>query len=413
MEKRKGAFNFIIQPGIIVLGVLALMVLFCFPNPATAEKPDVINTAYILDLTGPYAPVTGPLYPGFTDSWNYVNDVLNGVHGVKCIPIIRDYAGKMDLGLNMYNEIINIKPKPLAFVPGSAPLGAALRERIKEDDLFSICSTAVETIYPVARTCGLYPLYAEQAALGIKYLRDNWKEKRNLKVGIITWDTGYGRAILTDEFYAYAKKIGVDVVGTELFSIKDQDATSQLLKLKAKNPDWLVTNCAAHGPLVIKKGCQTMGWKIHLLNTNGGEWGTVGLAPPLFENDISVLSVKSYDDENDPTIKEVMKHFNANKRTVKDRSIFYLIAWQVTLTIHEGLTKTVDKYGWEGLNGNNLFEVITNFKHFMPLGGITDVTYSPKRPTTRASRVYKITEGKFLPLTDFQDVPDLTPEKYR
>lgn len=400
--------------GLVLTGILLCGLVLGFSQTAVAgDKPSVIRTANILDLTGPYAPITGPLAPGLVDAWKYVNEELGGVHGVKIESLTKDFAGKMPLALSMYNEFINMKPRPLIFIPGSSPMGAALRSRFKEDNVVGITATSVEAIYPQANTFGIYPLYAEMAALGIKHLKDTWKEKRNPRVGIITWDTGYGRAILTDEFYAYAKKIGVDIVGTELFNIREADVTSQLLRLKAKKADWLLTNSAAIGPIAIKKGCKTMGWKVNLINAAGSDWGTVGLAPPLFENDINVMAVKSFEETDDPAIKKVIKYFKLHNRTKRDKSIFYLIGWQVALTTHYVMTKVVDKYGWKGFNTANLLKEMASITDFKPLGGLSEVTYSAKRFTMRKARVYRVKNGNLYPLTGFMEVQDLRPAKYR
>ena len=290
--------------GFVLVIALILTLVLSFTNISVAGgKPDVIRVGYILDLTGPYAPITGPLAPGAIDAWKYINAELGGVHGVKVEPVIRDFAGKMPLALSAYNELINMDPKPLFFLSGSSTLAAALRERFKEDNVIGMSPTSVDSIYPVANTFGIYPLYAEMLALGVKYIKDNWKENRRPKVGIITWDTGYGRAVVLDEFYAYIKGIGVDHVGTELFGIREQDATSQLLRLRAKKADWLITNTTVHGPTVIKKGCKAIDWDVKLLNTIGGDWATVGIAPQLFNGDISVFNLKGFDEAGANIIK--------------------------------------------------------------------------------------------------------------
>ncbi len=399
------------------LGFISIIIfglLFCFSSQVSAEKkPDLIRVVNILDLSGPYAPVTGPLGPGFEDAWQYINGELDGVYGVKVDAIIRDFAGKMPVGLSMYNEAVNMKPKPLICTPGSAPLAAALHDRFVEDGIVSLISTSVDAVYPSANSFGIYPLYPDMIALTLKYVKDNWTKKRNPRMGIISWDTGYGRAIMIDELYNYAKKIGVDIVGKEVFGIREVDVTNQLLRLRSKKADYLVTNCAASGPIAIKKGCREMGWKIPLINTVGSAWGTVGLAPQLFEGDITVFAVKSFDEVDDPSIKTVMKYFKQNNRTKRDISVFYLIGWQVALTEQSVFKSIVDKYGWGGLNAENIKEMLYKLDNYKPLYGLSNISYSKDRPAMRKARIYKIQNKKLIPLTGFLEVPDLRPKKFR
>ena len=380
-------------------------------DAGAAGKPSAINVVVIGDFSGPYAPVVGPIRPGTEDAWQYINSNLGGVHGVKVTPILKDMGGKMDIGQSMYNEVLTLHPKPLFVDVWITPLSAALRQRYEEDGIVGFHSGATESLYPAANSYGFYALYPELTAVALKWTKDNWKEKRNPRIGILTWDTGYGKAILNDELYAHLKKIGVDLVGTELFGIKEVDLTAQLLRLKSKNPDFLVTCAIGGGPLAIKKGCREMGWKVPLINTIGGDWGTIRLAPELFEGDIVALSTKSFDETDDPAVKTIMGFFNANKRTVNDKGIVYMLGWQDALIAHKVMTQVVDKHGWDGLTTKNIKAELEGLKGFDVLGGLSKISYTKDRRTPTQARVYKVSKGKLLPVTPFLEVPDLRPKK--
>jgi branched-chain amino acid transport system substrate-binding protein len=398
----------------LVLVLIVAVGFFGASSPrdaGAAGKPNTLNVVVIGDFSGPYAPVVGPTRPGTEDAWQYINSKMGGVHGVKVTPIIRDMGGKIDVGQSMYNEAITIKPKPLFVDVYISPLSASLRQRYVEDDIVGFHAGAPENFYPVGNSYGFYALYPEQTAIALKWIKDNWKEKRNPRIGIITWDTAYGKAILNDPFYEQLKKIGVDLVGTELFGPREVDLTAQLLRLKSKNPDFLVSSTAASGPMAIKKGCREMGWKVPLVNGPGEDWGTIRLAPDLFEGDIIALSTKSFDETDDPAIKTIMGFFNANKRTTNDKSIFYMIAWQVALTEHRIMNQVVDKHGWDGLTTKNIMAALDGLKGLDLLDGLSKISYTKDRRTPTQARVYKVSKGKLLPVTPFLEVPDLKPKK--
>ncbi|MGZ8429646.1 MAG: ABC transporter substrate-binding protein [Candidatus Deferrimicrobiaceae bacterium] len=398
----------------LVLALIATIGLCTSPvtrDAVAAGKPSVINVVTIGDLSGPYAPVLGPVRPGTEDAWEYINSKLGGVHGVKVTPIIRDMNGKIDIGQSMYNEVITLKPKPLFVDIYITPLSAALRQRYVEDDVVGSHAGAIESLYPVGNSYGFYALFPEVTAITLKWVKDNWKEKRNPRIGIITWDTAYGRTILNDDFYAYLKKIGVDLVGTELFGIREVDLTAQLLRLKGKNPDYLVTCSLGSGPLAIHKGCREMGWNVPLVNSTGQDWGTIRLAPELFEGDIVGLPTKSFDETDDASIKTIMGFFNANKRTINDKTIFYMIGWQTALIEHKVMTQVVDKHGWDGLTTKNIKAGMNSLKNYAVLGGLQTISYSNDRRTPPQARVYKVSKGKLLPVTPFLEVPDMRPKK--
>ena len=409
---RKKDINFICA-AVFTFGIFMLGTFHNQSSAFATKKPKKINIAVIGDFSGPYAPVVGQTKPGTLDAWHYINKELGGVYGVKVNPIIKDMSGKISVGLSHYNEVINIKPKPTFIDIFITPLSEALRTRYVEDDVVGFHAGAVVSLYPQANSYGLYCMYPEQLAVAIKWFKDNWKKKGNPRMGIITWDTSYGRAILTDEFFAYAKKIGVNIVDTQLFGIRDVEVTTQLLKLRSKKVDCLITNNGGSGTMAIKKGLREMGWKVPLLNGAGGDWGTVRLNPTLFDDYYVVIHTKGFDQTKDPSIKTIMKYFHKNKRTTNDKSIFYIIAWHNALLEHKVLKETVKKYGWKGLNTKNIKKVINKIRNFSPLKGLTNITYTDKRRTPQVARIYKAKNGKLIPVTGFLKVPDMRPAKYR
>jgi len=388
--------------------------IFLFPNQAPAEKPEVLNVAVIGDFSGPYAPVVGATRPGAEDAWEHINNVLGGIKGVKVNPIIGDMSGKVDIGLAKYNEVINVKPKPVFVDIYITPLAEALKPRFVENGIVSFAPGAVVSLYPPENCYAYYPLYPEMLGACIKWMKTNWKENRNPRLGILTWDTSYGRAILTDEFFAYLKKIGVDLAGKpQLFGIRDVDTTTQLMALRTEKADWIATNTGAGGTLAMKKGLKEMNWEVQLLNTFGEDWGTIRIDPSAFQGDIIGMPMKSYDEVDDPAIKTLMKYFNKNNRTLKEKTSFYMIAWYVALLEHKVMTEVVEKHGWEGLTVDNLKKTINNTNNFLPLDGITKLTYSDKRRTPRVSRAYRVEGEKMVPLTEFQELEDMRPAEFR
>jgi len=393
--------------------LLVLVSLWLMPMNVQAAKPEVINIAVIGDFSGPYAPVVGSTRPGTEDAWEHINQTMGGVHGVKVNPMIMDMSGKIDVGLSKYNEAVNTKPKPVFVDIYITPLSEALRTRFVEDGVVGFHAGAVVSLYPQANSYGMYGLYPEFLGLLFKWVKDNWKEKRNPRIGIITWDTSYGRAILIPEFFDYAKKIGVDIAGEpQLYGIREVEVTTQLMKLRAANPDFLATNTTAGGPFVIQKNLKEMGWNIKLLNM-GTEEGVVRLGPGLFEGDIVSRGQKTFDDLDDPSVQKALEYFNKNKRTDKDKSYFYFMGWQNALLEHKIMTEIVAKDGWEGLNAGNIVKALNGVKDFEPLGGIAKISYTEKRRTPPWGLIYKIEGGKFVKLADWLELPDMRPAEYR
>jgi branched-chain amino acid transport system substrate-binding protein len=407
------------RKGMIGILVCCLFVLISFPASTLAEKPASISVAVLGDLTGPYASVVGPMAPGAEDAVQYVNEELGGIDGVKLKLHVRDNTGKAALGLQQYAELIESTPKPLFFGVPHTPTAEALREKIVRDDVIGFFPGSVPDLYPQGNSYSFYALYAEQSAVFIRWLRANWKEKGNPRVAIITWDQAYGRAMLTPEFFDYCKKMKVDVVAQELFGVRDVDLTTHMVRIRSKNPDWVITNCTGSGPLGILRAAKELGMKIKFANNVGGDWGTIRLDPGLFEDSISVMHMASYDDTDHPGIKKVFSYLKKNNRGIKEQTAFYVLGWQYVLMIHKTVSDAVAKVGWDKLDTAAIKYEMNHLTNWEPLDGVVKITYTDKCRHSHWLRIFKIKDGKLVPPggklggAEFVEAPDLTPLKYR
>jgi branched-chain amino acid transport system substrate-binding protein len=407
------------RKGMIGILVCCFFVLISFPAGVLAEKPASLSIALLGDLTGPYASVVGPMAPGAEDAVQSVNEELGGIDGVKLKLHVRDNTGKAALGLQQYAELIGSTPKPLFFGVPHTPTAEALREKIVRDDVIGFFPGSVPDLYPQGNSYSFYALYAEQSAVFIRWLRANWTEKRNPRVAIITWDQAYGRAMLTPEFFDYCKKMKVDIVAQELFGVRDLDLTTHMVRIRSKNPDWVIANNTGSGPLAILRAAKELGMKIKFANNVGGDWGTVRLDPGLFEDAISVMHMASYDDTDHPGIKKVFSYLKKNNRGIKEQTAFYVLGWQYVLMIHKTVSDAVAKVGWDKLDTTAIKNELNHLTNWEPLDGVVKITYTDKCRHSHWLRIFKIKDGKLVPPggklggAEFVEAPDLTPLKYR
>lgn len=412
MRLYKRSFLRLFMPAATACLLLALLA----PVQA-AEKPDSLTIAVLGDLSGPYAAAVGPFAPGTEDAVRYVNDELGGIDGVKLKVVIKDNTGKAALGLQQYAELIAAKPKPLFFGVPHTPTAEALREKFVHDDVVAFSPASVEDLYPVGNAYGFYALYPEQAAILVKWVKDNFKEKRNPKIAIITWDQAYGRAIMTQEFYDYCTKIGVDIVAKELFGVRDVDLTTQMVRIRAQKPDWLLTNCTGSGPVAIMRAVKELGMTTKLLNGVAGGWELLRIDPDLFQGCVCTINHVSYDNEQHPGMKKLKEYMKKYNRGVKEQSLFYVIGWHYVLMVHKSVKDAVAKVGgWDKLNTAAIKAELNNFKDWQPLDGIIKVTYTDKIRTSPWMCLFKIEGMKLINLNGpgvFVSGPDLRPAQFR
>jgi ABC-type branched-subunit amino acid transport system substrate-binding protein len=336
---------------------------------------------------------------------------MGGIAGVPVEPLLRDNGGKVAVSLAQYNELINRKPKPTFIDTAFSPVAEALRPRYVEDDMIGIHAGNIVAVYPRANSYAYYPMYDEWFGLAAKWFKDNWKEKRNPRIGIITWDTAYGRGMLTDKFFDYCKEIGVDLVGKpQLFGIRDVDVTAQLMKLRMWKSDFVMSSIVAGGVLAVKKGMDEMGWKVPYV-ANGLDLGTLNLDPVALDGIYVQRALLSWNETDHPAMKFVLKQFKKNNRTKNDMSAFYLLAWINMAVEKKVIEEVVDKHGWDGLTTKNLKAAMNRVTDFMPWGGLCKLTYTAKRPVPAYMAMYQGQNGKILPVSGWEKVPDFLPAK--
>jgi len=405
-----------------MMGILmfCFLLMVTFSSNTLAEKPDSITLAIISDMTGPYAAVAGPMNPGAVDACAYVNEELGGIDGVKIKLVLRDMEGKVALGLQQYAGLIEMKPKPLFFVVFQTPTAEALRKKIVADDVLGFFPASIDCLFPQGNTVSYWSLYPSFGALFMKWVKNNWEEERNPRVAIITWDTAYGRAILTKEVFDYAKKIGVDIVAKELFGVRNVDLTTQMVRIRAKNPDWLLTNSLGSGPLAIMKAAKDLGMKVRLGNSLGSDWATIRLNPSIFQDCITMTQCVSYDNKDHPGVKKVLSYLKKYNRSEKEQVALYITGWQYLLMVHKVVSDAVAKVGWDNLNNDALRKELFSLTDWEPLDGLVKVTYTKKLPATPWAKIYKVKGEKLVPpgskwggKGEWVKCPDMTPAKYR
>lgn len=380
-------------------------------NAQAAGKPEKIVYGIIPDMTGPYAPIVGPAYAAFMDAAEFVNET-GGIRGVPLKVIVRDCAGKVDMGVNIYMQFREMKPRPSMIYGVISGIGEALKERLNEDQIPAMWVCSTEVVYPAMYTFGAYPTYADACGLFIEWLAETWKEKRPPRLAFLTWDTTYGKAVLYDEVFNYAKSKGIKVVATQLFNIRDVDITSQMMRIRSKKADWIFTNTAATGPVIVAKTAKEMGYKVGVAGSIGLDDSCLFINREVMEGAVTVHPFANWSETQNKGIRLMNKYFEKNKRKPTYRTVMYPMGFTGVLVFKEVVERIVDKYGWEKLNGPMIKKEMEALRNFSA-GGIATFSYMPKRHSPVTSRVLQVRGGKWIPVTDYRKCPDLRPAKYR
>lgn len=410
--------------GLVLVTILVACAPAATPEPAKALRTkanagETITFYHFGDITGPYASITTPLVTGFNDAVKWVND-KGGIRGAQVAIEWSDTGGKLENAISVYNRYREKKPLIL-FMYGS-PETEALRDRLIEDKIPAVTAgVSGKGLYPPGFAFGEVPIYADQFGLFMDWLKANWDKVKpakgqaldSPKVAVITWDTAYGRGALTDETKAYAESKGIKIVGQEFFAMGAPDVTTQILNAKKAGANVLYSNTLAYGPAQILKDAVSLGVRDEFLIA-GNNWALdlsmLALAGAASEGFYGPLPNVWWSEADHAGIKLLDEQFKANNRKPAERNVGYMLSYAFVDYARAVMEKTIDRVGFDGLNGAAVQETVATMGEYKALDGVMILVYGKDKRAPSKARIVQVQKGQFVPVTDWMTAPDLRPK---
>ncbi|HEY5765267.1 MAG TPA: ABC transporter substrate-binding protein [Candidatus Deferrimicrobiaceae bacterium] len=358
-------------------------VLFLLSGVAFAAD---IKVGHLADLTGPTSSVGNPYAKGVQDYKDYVN-AHGGINGKKIDMQMFDYAYDKNKAINQYKKLV--EEKVVAIQGWGTGDTEALTGFLAADKIpYLSASYSAHLTDPAKAPYNFFIAadYTTQLRAGLKYIKDNWKEKRAPKIVFLYPNHPYGIAPIKGG-KEYAKELGFEVLGDEDVGLKAIEANSQMLSVKSKGADFGWIGGTTPSAAVIIKDAKKLGLATKfLVNIWGNDEDLVKIAGDAAEGTLGLQAAAVYGDDvpGMKLIKEVTKGQHQNTH--------YVRGWVSMMALCEAL-KIADKKG--ELNGPGVKAALETFKDF-DTGGLTSkLTYTgaDHRPNMSA-KVYEYKGGK-------------------
>ncbi len=227
--------------------------------------------------------------------------------------------------------------------------------------------------------------YSTQARAALKLIKDNWKAEAAPKLGLVYPNAPYGISPIP-AIKEYATELGFELVGEEIVDLKAIDATTELLSLQKKNPDFVWLGGTTPSSAVVMKDAKKLGMNTTFFtNIWSGDENIFKLAGDAANGHLTLQTSVVYgaDVPGMALIKE------ATKGEVK--MTHYIRGWASMLTMAEGL-KIANAKG--DLTGPGIKAALETLRDFDPMGLTPPISYFPEdhRPNMSAM-VYKLNNG--------------------
>jgi len=402
----------------VALLLVALTVaISCAPKeqvtPA-AQKPSEVWLRGSVAMSGIYAASLLPAAEAFKEAVGILNTERGGIDGVEMKVEFLDDGGDVAKAIANYEQLKAKEPKStMMVVISTSGVAEALRERFNEDKIcVMLPSGSATALYPAGNTFCVVISHPDAFGLFIDWVSET--QTKPVKLGLLSWDSTFGRSIMTDECLNYAKSKDVDIVATELFGLKELDVTTHLTKIQNAGATWVYTNTLGFGTVTVLKSVDALGLmgKMGFAGCHFSmDYDVLRVAEKAAEGLVGAHSVVTWDEVDNPYVAERRQAFEAAERPDSWRAQPFLVfrGWIDYIgNLYEG---AIEEVGWENLDDEALKAQLVKTKDLkLPW---TILNYSAEKPETDWARMVQFKGGKVLPITDWRKAPDLRPAQYK
>ncbi|MDP2718555.1 MAG: ABC transporter substrate-binding protein [Dehalococcoidia bacterium] len=399
----------------LAIALLLLPSLIGCTKKSSSPTGVTIIIGIVSDMTGATANTAIGEIWGWEDAakWGKETNLVPGVN----FEIIT-YDNKFDVGrsINGY-EMIKGRNASVTHVQMTGA-NYALKDKYATDKIVAMIPPAPKALHPPGWAFTADMAYTDQAAAAYQWLLEDWKKEGKSgkpKMGWLTWDADYGHSGLIVNWYA--SEIGIEVLQTEFYGPGPvpSDVTSQLLRLKDKGANYVVSV----GPDIAWANILKDANKLGLSNS----MKFVGVANVIFSADLAkvaqeaaegsylVMANSSLYEDNLPGV-QMLRQMQEKYRGEWRDNLPGVRGWLSMQLIMEAVKQAIEKDNVkpEQVNGEvikaSLEKNINNFD----TGGLSGpLTITPdNHSASRMAKVFQMRGGKHLPITDFFEAPHMT-----
>lgn len=375
----------------ILLAALSFLLL-----SGVSYAQQTIKIGGMFDITGATGDVGAPYANAAREYIKYVNK-HGGVNGKQIELIDVDYAYKIPQAVSAYKEMLS--KGAIAILGWGTGDTEAMAPMVAKDKIPYISASYSEHLVFDKTPYNFIgaTTYSDQARLALQWIKDTWKDKsRAPRVALLYNDTGFGRSPIQDA-EDFAKKIGVEIVDKEIIGLRDLDATTQLLNMQKKNPDYAINQHTLMATATILKDAKKLGLKTKFI---GLVWTfsetLIKMAGDAANGFMAPMPIAFWTESNVKGVQLMHKVHKEITGNDDPQPVNYTQGFVSTYLLVEALKKA-----GTNLTGVNIKKILESNKFDM-MGLSADFAYKAEmRKPNISAKMYIIEGGKIKPLTGF------------
>ncbi|MCX5851227.1 MAG: ABC transporter substrate-binding protein [Deltaproteobacteria bacterium] len=381
---------------IVAMGIACILV--CIAADVSART---IKVGAAINLTGP-ASTFGQFHAkGQQDYFSYVNEVKGGINGNKIEMILVDTQYKVPEAIAAIKKFA-VSDNVDMIATWSTAEGLAAKPIIQQYKIPAInYSTGWEILEPPVDYMYLpFGSYVLDCQAILEYIKKIHKGSEAPKVGLLTYNSAYGRSIHKPSS-EYAEKLGINIVAIEEFPPKTVDLTTELLRLQRSGAEYVFMQMLPAAIITTFKCAERIKYEpIFLATWTSTDPDFFKMGKDLIGSKLRIQFSGGLPVDNSKGIMMLQELWKRYK-TVDAFDASYWEGVTVGMIMERAFLRAQEKYGEVTRETiNNAMESFNN----EDFGGLAPaVTYSKDNHegsfTARIIQVYE--DGRFVPLTNF------------
>jgi len=384
-----------IKNGIFLIFLIILSFAYSCSKNETASE---IRIGGIFDLTGATHEICVPYADGIRKYIDYVNE-KGGINGRKVRLIEADYGYLLPKSKEIYDKLVK-KDKVHAILgwgTGDTEHLVPYVTRDKVPFMSGAYSQKLGIIDKAPYNFLIGVTYSDQMRIALRYILESWKDKSSKpKVAFIYNETEFGISPIHSG-REYVKMHGIELVAEEIVSLDAREARAQLLRIKAKNADFVIIQETTWATSVILKDAKQLGIKTKFIGLN---WCVdeklIALAGEAAEGFMGVIPFV-FTDSNLPGIQRILDYTRRKNIKIEGYMLRFIQGWVTAEVMLEGVKRAGNKISGTGIKKG--LESISDYS----TGGITaPITFSPSNHIgCNKLKIGKVVNTSWQLITDY------------
>jgi branched-chain amino acid transport system substrate-binding protein len=394
-------------------GILMVLSVFTYLGMVTSAPAKGIKVGAVINLTGP-ASTWGQFHAkGQMDYFRYVNEVKGGVAGHQIDITVVDHGYRIPEAIR-YVKMFCTKDKMDIINTWDAASGITTKPIFQKYGVPNINFSAHKEFLKPPIDFAYLPFgdYDMDSYAILEYIKKIHKRATPPKVGLLTYDNIYGKAIHAPS-KEYAAKYNMNIVGIEQFPKEKFDLKTELLRLKNAGAGYVFMQVLPPAVILALQSADKINYDVPFFAT----WTATD--PEFFERAKGLLRNRMFVQfcgglpvDRTPGVK-LMEELGKRYGSVKEFNISYWEGVVVGMIQERAFKRAYEKFG--KINSDTINKALQTFRNEDFGGLVPNITYTnTDHSASWTARIVWLNEDqKYTPATEFWEPgkKDLTHDK--